>query len=90
MTHNNQETDPDYPATKIIQSMKPHVINDHITQEQCLPLLSAFWLKREKMLYTTIEFSQKTMEALIDSGALVNWMSEAEEKHPNSFQSGRF
>ena len=53
-------------------------IMEAVTKDQCIPLFSAFSLKVKKMIFTPMCFNQTTVHALIDSGALVNCLSEAE------------
>ena len=53
--------------------------SDSPTGEQCLPLFSAIALKQKRrMLFAPMDFQHFSIEALIDSGALVNCMPESE------------
>ena len=53
--------------------------SDSPTGEQCLPSFSAIALKQERrMLFAPMDFQHFSIDALIDSGALVNCMPERE------------
>ena len=53
--------------------------SDSPTGEQCLPLVSAIALKQKRrMLFAPMDFQHFSIDALIDSGALVNCMPESE------------
>ena len=64
-----------YPMAQIAEYLR----QDPITQETCVPIFSAVALKRKKkMLFAPMDFQNLTLDALIDSGALVNCISEAD------------
>ena len=63
-------------ATNLLTSIPT---SDSPTGEQCLPLFSAIALKQKRrMLFTPMDFQHFSIDALIDSGALVNCMPESE------------
>ena len=53
-----------------------YVARDPVTKEQCIPIFSAVTLKKKKMLFAPMDFQDLALDALIDSGALVNCISE--------------
>ena len=56
-----------------------YLTRDPVTNEQCIPIFSAVTLKkRKKMLFAPMDFQDLTLDALIDSGALVNCISETD------------
>ena len=54
-------------------------IKEYVTEkdgERCIPLHSTIILKkRRRMLYLPLEFGERTMDGLVDSGAFINAMS---------------
>ena len=54
-------------------------ITDPETSEKCIPLFSAIHLKKKrKMLFAPMDFNNLSVDALVDSGALVNCLPESE------------
>ena len=75
-----QEEPQSYPMAQIAEYLR----QDPITQEtqKCIPIFSAVALKRKKkMLFAPMDFKNLTLDALIDSGALVNCISEADYRN---------
>ena len=55
------------------------VITDPDTSEKCIPIFSAINLKNKwKMLFAPMDFNNLSVDALVDSGALVNCLPESE------------
>ena len=55
------------------------VITDPDTSEKCIPIFSAINLKKKrKMLFAPMDFNNLSVDALVDSGALVNCLPESE------------
>ena len=64
-----------YPMAQIAE----YFTRDHITKEECIPIFSAVTLKKKKkMLFAPMDLQDLTLDALIDSGALVNCISETD------------
>ena len=64
-----------------INQLAANLTNDEITNEECVPIFSSICLKKKrKMLYAPMDFKETTMDALIESGALINCMSEKDLK----------
>ena len=54
-------------------------ITDPETSEKCIPIFSAINLKKKrKMLFAPMDFNNISVDALVDSGALVNCLPESE------------
>ena len=69
----------DEPQSYTIAQIAEYLTRHTITQETCVPIFSAIALQRKKkMLFAPIDFQDNTLDALIDSGALVNCMSGAD------------
>ena len=52
---------------------------DPVTNEECIPMFSAKTLKKKKkMLFAPMDFQDLTLDAVFDSGALVNCISETD------------
>ena len=70
-----QDEPQSYPTAQIAESLT----KDSVTNEQCIPIFSAVTLKKKKkMLFAPMDFQDLTLDALIDSGALVNCVSETD------------
>ena len=69
-----QDESQSYPTAQIAE----YLTRDPVTNEQCIPIFSAVTLKKKKkkMLFAPIDFQDLTLDAVIDSGALVNCISE--------------
>ena len=65
---------PVLPTAQIAEYLK----RDPVTNEQCIPIFSAVTLKKKKMLFALMDFQDLTLDALIDSGAFVNCISETD------------
>ena len=69
----------DEPQSYPIAQIAENFTRDPITQEACVPIVSAIALKRKtKRLFAPMDFENLTLDELIDSGALVNCISEAD------------
>ena len=56
-----------------------YLTRDPVTNEQYIPIFSAVTLKKKKkMLFAPMDLQDLTLDALIDSGALVNCISETD------------
>ena len=76
-----QDEPQSYPTAQIAENLT----RDPVTNEQCIPIFSAVTLKKKKkMLFAPMDFRDLTLDALIDSGALVNFISETDNN--NIFQ----
>ena len=54
-------------------------ITDPETSKKCIPIFSAIHLKKKrKMLFAPMDFNNLSVDALVDSGALVNCLPESE------------
>ena len=74
-----QDQDADWLYTN--QQLNEIAITNAITSEQCIPIFSAINLKtKRKMLFAPMDFNNLSMDALKDSGALVNSLPESEFK----------
>ena len=70
-----QDEPQSYPLAQIAE----YLTRDPITKEECIPIFSAVTLKKKKkMLFASMDFQDLTLDALIDSGALVNCISETD------------
>ena len=70
-----QDEPQSYPLAQIAE----YLTRDPITKEECIPIFSAVSLKKKKkMLFAPMDFQDFTLDALIDSGALVNCISETD------------
>ena len=70
-----QDEPQSYPMAQIAE----YLTRDPITEEECIPIFSAVTLKnKKKMLFAPMDFQVFTLDALIDSGALVNCISETD------------
>ena len=70
-----QDEPQSYPLAQIAE----YLTRDPITKEECIPIFSAVSLKKKnKMLFAPMDFQDLTLDALIDSGALVNCISETD------------
>ena len=70
-----QDEPQSYPTAQIAE----YLTRDSVTNEQCIPIFSAVTLKKKKkMLLAPMDFQDLTLDALIDSGALVNCISETD------------
>ena len=70
-----QDEPQSYPLAQIVE----YLTRDPITKEECIPIFSAVSLKKKKkMLFAPMDFQDLTLDALIDSGALVNCISETD------------
>ena len=70
-----QDEPQSYPLAQIAE----YLTRDPITKEECIPIFSAVTLKKKKkMLFAPMDFQDLTLDALIDSGALVNCISETD------------
>ena len=70
-----QDEPQSYPLAQIAE----YLTRDPITKEECIPIFSAISLKKKKkMLFAPMDFQDLTLDALIDSGALVNCISETD------------
>ena len=64
-----------YPTAQIAE----YLTRDPVTNEKCIPIFSAVTIKKKKkMLFAPMDFQDLTLDALIDSGALVNCISETD------------
>ena len=73
----SEDQDADWLHTN--QQLNEISITNPDTSEKCLPIFSAINLiKKRKMLFATMDFNNLSMDALIDSGALVNCLPESE------------
>ena len=71
----SQDEHQSYPLAQIAEFLT----RDPITKEECIPIFSAVSLKKKKkMLFAPMDFQDLTLDALIDSGALVNCISETD------------
>ena len=71
----SQDEPQSYPLAQIAEFLT----RDPITKEECIPIFSAVSLKKKKkMLFAPMDFQDLTLDALIDSGALVNCISETD------------
>ena len=71
----SQDEPQSYPLAQIAE----YLTRDPITKEECIPIFSAVSLKKKKkMLFAPMDFQDLTLDALIDSGALVNCISETD------------
>ena len=66
--------------TPVLPHRSDCIIPRPITKVTCLPIFSAITLKKimKKMLLAPMGFQELTLDALIDSGTLVNCLSETE------------
>ena len=72
-----QDEPQSYPTAQIGE----YLTRDPGTNKQCIPIFSAVTLKKKKkMLFAPMDFQDLTLDALIDSGALVNCISETDNK----------
>ena len=71
-----QDEPQSYPTAQIAE----YLTRDPVTNEQCIPIFSAVTLKKKKkkMLFAPMDFQDSTLDALIDSDALVECVSETE------------
>ena len=70
-----QDEPQSYPTAQISE----YLPRDSVTNEQCIPIFSVVTLKKKKkMLFVPMDFQDLTLDALIDSGALVNCISETD------------
>ena len=70
-----QDEPQSYPTAQIAE----YLTRDPVTNEQCIPIFSAVTLKKKKkMLFAPMDFQDLTLDALIDSSALVNCISETD------------
>ena len=70
-----QDEPQSFPTAQIAE----YLTRDPVTNEQCIPIFSAVTLKKKKkMLFAPMDFQDLTLDALIDSGALVNCISETD------------
>ena len=70
-----QDEPQSYPTAQIAE----YLTRDPVTNEHCIPIFSAVTLKKKKkMLFAPMDFQDLTLDALIDSGALVNCISETD------------
>ena len=70
-----QDEPQSYPLAQIVE----YLTRDPITKEECIPIFSAVSLKKKKkVLFAPMDFQDLTLDALIDSGALVNCISETD------------
>ena len=61
---------------------------DPRTQKTCVPIFSAIALKRKtEKLFAPMDFQNLSLDALIDSGALVNRISEADYRKIHQMSS---
>ena len=74
---NNTPTQ-DEPQSYSMAQNADYLGQDPITEETCVPIFSAIALKRKKKMFAPMDFQNLTLVALIDSGALVNCISEAD------------
>ena len=75
---NNTPTQ-DEPQSYLIDKIAEYLTRDLITKETCIPIFSAFTLKKKKkMLFAATDFHELTLDALINSGAFVNCLSETD------------
>ena len=73
----NPEEDEDWIHTN--KQLNEIVITDPDTSEKCLPIFSAINLKKKrKMLFAPMDFNNLSVDALVDSGALVSCLPESE------------
>ena len=71
----------DEPQSYLQAQIAEYLTRDPITKEECIPIVSAVSLKKKKkMLFAPMDFQEFTQDALIDSGALVNCISETDYK----------
>ena len=69
----------DEPQSYPIAQIAEYLTKDPVTKEESIPIFSAVTLKKKKkMQFAPMEFQDLTLDALIDSGALVNCMSETD------------
>ena len=67
----------DEPQSFPMAQIAEYLTRNPITKEECIPIFSAVTLKKKrKMLFAPMDFQDLTLDALIDSGALVNCISE--------------
>ena len=70
-----QDEPQSYPTAQIVE----YLTRDPVTNEQCISIFSAVTLKKKKkMLFAPMDFQDLTLDALRDSGALVNCISETD------------
>ena len=55
-----------------------YLTQDTVTKENGIPTCSAIALKKKKLLLVPMDLQELTLEALIDSGAIVNFISKTE------------
>ena len=65
---------PVLPTAQIAEYLR----RDPVTNEQCIPIFSAVTLKKKKMFFALMDLKDLTLDALIDSGAFVNCISETD------------
>ena len=70
-----QDEPQSYPTAHIAE----YLTKDPVTNEHCIPIFSAARLKKKKKkLFAPMDFQDLTLDALKDSGALVNCISETD------------
>ena len=70
-----QDESQSYPTAQIAE----YLTRDSVSNEQCIPIFSAVTLKKKKkMLFAPMDFQDLTLDALIDSDALVICISETD------------
>ena len=70
-----QDEPQSYPTAQIAE----YLTRDPVTNEQCIPIFSAVTLKKKKkLLFAPMDFQDLTLDALIESGALINCISETD------------
>ena len=75
----NDSPSQDEPQSYPLAQIAEFLTRDPITKEECIPIFSAVSLKKKKkMLFAPMDFQDLTLDALIDSGALVNCISETD------------
>ena len=72
-----QDEPQSYPMAQIAEYLR----QDPITQETCVPIFSAIALKCKKKMFAPMDFQYITLDALIDSGALVRCLLEADYRN---------
>ena len=80
-TPNNETHKPDQDEDWIHtnKQLNEIAITDPETSEKCKPIFSAIHLKKKrKMLFAPMDFNNLSVDALVDSGALVNCLPESE------------
>ena len=69
----------DEPQSYPMDQIAEYLIKDPVTNEECISIFSAVTLKKKKkMLFALMYFQDLTLDALFDSGALVNCISETD------------